>query len=557
MPHFLGIDTSTTATKALILDDLGRQVAVAAAEYPLSTPRPLWAEQDPELWWKAAQGAIRQALADSGLQAADIRAIGLTGQMHGLVLLDGEGRVLRPAILWNDQRSAAECEEIRRRIGLEGLVRATGNDAFAGFTAPKILWVRKHEPELYARIRQVLLPKDYLRYRLTGTYATDKAGAGGTLLLDLATRDWSTPVLEALQITADWLPPTHEGTEVTGTLHAEAARVTGLAAGTPVVAGGGDQAAQAVGVGAVEPGVVALTLGTSGVIFASTAEPLVEARGRLHAFPHALPGRWHVMGVMLSAAGSLRWYRDAVAPEESFENLLAAAGKVEHERLVELGGELFRKLPAASADGASAQSGCYAQGDLRKERDLEQVHLILGLPGISYHDDDFYALQILSATLGGGMSSRLFQEVREKRGLAYSVFSFAACYRDTGVFGIYAGTGEEQTAELVPVLCDELTSLIESASEEEIARARAQLKASMMMGLESCFAQSEDIARQLLIFGRRIPQEETIAEIDAVDAKAIKRVGERLIEGARPSLAAVGPVGKLPGLDDVARRLAA
>ncbi len=242
------------------------------------------------------------------------------------------------------------------------------------------------------------------------------------------------------------------------------------------------------------------------------------------------------------------------APEKM---ILAASGKVEHDRLVDLGDRLFQGLPATSSDDADVQTGRYAQGDLRKERDLEQVHLILGLPGVSYHDDDFYALQILSATLGGGMSSRLFQEVREKRGLAYSVFSFAACYRDTGVFGIYAGTGEEQTAELVPVLCDELTSLIGSASEEEIARARAQLKASMMMGLESCFAQSEDIARQLLIFGRRIPQEETIAEIDAVDAHAIKRVGERLIEGARPSLAAIGPVSKLPGLDQVERRLAA
>ncbi|MEM7045438.1 MAG: pitrilysin family protein [Pseudomonadota bacterium] len=242
------------------------------------------------------------------------------------------------------------------------------------------------------------------------------------------------------------------------------------------------------------------------------------------------------------------------APERM---IFAASGKVEHERLVDLGAELFQKLPARSSGNGEVEMGRYAPGDLRKDRDLEQVHLILGLPAFSYHDDDFYALQVLSAMLGGGMSSRLFQEVREKRGLAYSVFSFAACYRDTGVFGIYAGTGEEQTAELVPVLCDELTALMNNASEEELARARAQLKASMMMGLESCFAQSEDIARQLLIFGRRIPQEETIAEIDAVDAEAIRRVGERLIDGARPTLAAIGPVSKLPELDAVEQRLAA
>ncbi len=242
------------------------------------------------------------------------------------------------------------------------------------------------------------------------------------------------------------------------------------------------------------------------------------------------------------------------APERM---VLSAAGKVDHDQLVDLGAKLFRKLPATTSAGAEVEAGSYARGDLRKERELEQVHLILGLPAFSYHDDDFYALQIYSAMLGGGMSSRLFQEVREKRGLAYSVFSFAACYKDTGVFAIYAGTGEEQTPELVPVLCDELLSLMNQASDEELSRAKAQLKASMMMGLESCFAQSEDIARQLLIFGRRIPQEETIAEIDAVDAEAIRRVGERLIEGMRPSLAAIGPVNKLPSLDSVQRRLVA
>ena len=242
------------------------------------------------------------------------------------------------------------------------------------------------------------------------------------------------------------------------------------------------------------------------------------------------------------------------APERM---ILAAAGKVEHDRLVDLGAELFKKLPATSAKANGVEAGQYTRGDLRKQRDLEQVHLILGLPAFSYHDNDFHALQVLSVMLGGGMSSRLFQEVRENRGLAYSVFSFAACYQDTGVFGIYAGTGEEQTAELVPVLCDEFRSLTSSASEEELSRARAQLKASLMMGLESCFAQSEDLARQLMIFGRRIPHEETIAEIDAVDAEAIRRVGERLIEGNRPSLAAIGPIGRLPDLDAVERRLAA
>lgn len=328
MSHFLGIDVSTTATKAVLIDSSGRIVATGSSAYDLSTPRPRWAEQEPDLWWDACRSAIRQTLEAGDVEAGAIGGIGLTGQMHGLVLLDDEGRVLRPAILWNDQRADAECSEIRQRLGVEELVRITGNDAFPGFSAPKLLWVRRHEPECYQRVRQILLPKDYLRYRLTGEFATDRAGAGGTLLLDLERRDWSAKVLEALDIPASWLPPTHEGTEITGELTVAAADATGLAAGTPVVAGAGDQAAQAVGVGAVEPGVLAVTLGTSGVVFATTERPLTDPVGRLHSFPHAVPGRWHVMGVMLSAAGSLRWYREIVAPEISYDRLLAEAETV-------------------------------------------------------------------------------------------------------------------------------------------------------------------------------------------------------------------------------------
>ncbi|MDX1740592.1 MAG: xylulokinase, partial [Rhodothermales bacterium] len=228
-----------------------------------------------------------------------------------------------------DQRAADQCDHIRERVGRMQLVEQTGNDAFPGFTAPKLLWVRDHEPDNYRDVAQVLLPKDYVRFRLTGEYATDKAGAGGTLLLDLALRDWSRHVLDALEIPSTWLPPTFEGPEVTGHLSQHAAEAIGLAEGTPVVAGGGDQAAQAVGVGAVVPGVIALTLGTSGVVFTSCDEPKVEAEGRVHAFPHAVPDQWHVMGVMLSAAGSLRWYRDAVAPNAEYPILLREAEEVD------------------------------------------------------------------------------------------------------------------------------------------------------------------------------------------------------------------------------------
>lgn len=328
MAYFLGIDVSTTATKALLIDDDGIVVATAADEYTFETPKPLWSEQHPHLWWNGAIRSIQEALKDAGVSGGEIAGIGLTGQMHGLVVLDADGEVLRPAILWNDQRTAAECDEIRQKVGRDDLISITGNEALTGFTAPKLLWVRNHEPEIYRQIRSVLLPKDYVRYRLTGGYATDRAGAAGTLLLDLKKRDWSDEVLARLDVSRDWLPSTHEGPEVTGTISEAAAEATGLTAGTPVVGGGGDQSAQAVGVGAVREGIVALTLGTSGVVFASVDEPFVDPEGRLHSFCHAVPGRWHLMGVMLSAAGSLRWYRDTVAPKESFSELLEPAENV-------------------------------------------------------------------------------------------------------------------------------------------------------------------------------------------------------------------------------------
>ncbi|MEZ4701416.1 MAG: xylulokinase [Rhodothermales bacterium] len=328
MPYFIGIDSSTTATKALIMDESGAVAGVASSEYPYDTPRPLWSEQDPHYWWKGTVDSVRAVIGKTGIDPKEIAGIGLTGQMHGLVLLDAHGEVIRPALLWNDQRTGAECDEIRERVGKERLIQLTGNDALTGFTAPKVLWVRNNEPEHYSRIAQMLLPKDYVRYRLTGDYATDRAGAAGTLLLDVRSRDWSPDVLEALDIPRHWLPDTHEGPEITGRVSADAAAVLGIPAGIPVVGGGGDQAAQAVGVGAVEEGIVALTLGTSGVVFASANQPAIEPEGRLHGFCHAVPGRWHMMGVMLSAAGSLRWHRDTIAPGIDFEELVTAAADI-------------------------------------------------------------------------------------------------------------------------------------------------------------------------------------------------------------------------------------
>jgi len=325
---FLGIDVSTTGAKALLIDEKGAVVASATTPLALSTPKPLWSEQDPREWWSGTTASIRRALAEAGAGAADVATVGLTGQMHGLVLLDGAREVLRPAILWNDQRTGAQCDAIRERMGGRArLVKETGNDALTGFTAPKILWVREHEPAVYAKARLVLLPKDYVRLRLTDVAAMDKADGSGTLLFDLGRRGWSQEVLDKLEIPAEWLPPTYEGPEVTGRVTASAAAATGLREGTPVVAGGGDQAAGAVGAGAVRPGVVALTLGTSGVVFVTTDKPLVEPEGRLHAFCHAVPGKWHFMGVTLSAAGSLQWYHDTLAGTESFDALVDEAGQ--------------------------------------------------------------------------------------------------------------------------------------------------------------------------------------------------------------------------------------
>jgi xylulokinase len=346
----VGLDVGTTGVKALAVGPSGEIVARAEREYPLSTPRAGWAEQDPEDWWRGAEAALAE------VGAREAAGIGLSGQMHGLVALDAADSVLRPAILWNDQRTAAECAEIEERVGLSRLIELTGNRALPGFTAPKLLWLRKHEPDAFARIAHVLLPKDYVRLRLTGERAIDATDASGTLLFDVARRRWSAEVLEALELPLDWVPRALESPEVSGV----------TADGVPVAAGAGDQAAGALGVGVDRPGPLSVVLGTSGVVFAALTRFATDPAARLHAFCHAVPGSWHAMGVMLSAAGSLRWLRDAAAREKTFDELVGDAERwpAGAEGLLFLPYLAGERTPHADPDARGAFVGLSIRHDL-------------------------------------------------------------------------------------------------------------------------------------------------------------------------------------------------
>ena len=311
MSVFVGIDIGTSGTKTLAINEKGRILAVATAEYPSYHPRPLWSEQDPEDWWKATVKTIRAVVKKGRLKPADVKAIGLSGQMHGSVFLDRKDCVVRRAILWNDQRTAAECEEIERRAGgRRKLIRMVANPALPGFTAPKILWLRNHEPRHFDRTRKILLPKDEIRRRLTGEYATEVSDASGMLLLDVARRRWSKPLLSALELDRELFAKCYESEDVTGTLTREAAKKLGLSTDCIVVGGAGDCAAGAVGNGIVRRGALSTSIGTSGVVFVHSDKAKVDPQGRLHTFCHAVRGKWHMMGVSLSAGGSLQWFRN-------------------------------------------------------------------------------------------------------------------------------------------------------------------------------------------------------------------------------------------------------
>jgi xylulokinase len=330
MGIFLGIDTGTSGTKAVLIDETGSLLASDLQEYALSTPRPQWAEQHPDTdWWQAAIQAIQGVLAKAGKTGAEVTGVGLTGQMHGSVFLDKHFKVLRPALLWCDARTGAECAQITEKLGgTQGCYELLGQPVFTSFTAPKILWLRTHEPQVYEQVAQVLLPKDYIRFRLTGELAAEVSDASGTSLFDVRKRTWSAEALTKLEIPREWLPRVVESPELTGTISAEAAVLTGLKAGTPVVGGGGDQAAGAVGCGVVSTGQVVSSLGTSGVVFAHSDTAAIDPQMRVQTFCHAVPGAWAQMGCVISAGGSLRWYRDTFAAGRGYDAITAEAATV-------------------------------------------------------------------------------------------------------------------------------------------------------------------------------------------------------------------------------------
>lgn len=362
----LGIDVGTGGSRALVTDEAGRVVDSATVEHePFASPQTGWAEQDAHDWWRASAEAVRSLLAHGVVSADEIGCVGLTGQMHGAVLLDEREEVLRPAIIWCDVRTDAQCRAITERVGASRLIELVLNPALAGFTLPKLMWVRDNEPELWARVRTVLLPKDYVRLRLTGDKATDVADASGTLLLDVRRREWSREMLEQAEIDERLLPRVFESTEVTGRVSAAGAEATGLREGTPVVAGAGDQAAGAVGMGIVRPGAVSATIGTSGVVFAATDRPALDPGGRVHTFCHAVTARWHVMGVTQAAGLSLRWFRDRFGAG-------ADDGRDAYERLIE-------EASGAPAGSEGAVWAPYLMGERTPHLDPHARAALIGL----------------------------------------------------------------------------------------------------------------------------------------------------------------------------------
>jgi xylulokinase len=415
MSHlWLGIDIGTGGSRAILVDERGKiRATCSAAHQDVIMERPLWAEQDPCDWWSAAQKAIRGAIEQAGVTGKDIAGVGLSGQMHGLVMLDAGNQVIRPALIWCDQRSQAQVDEINKIVGREAILSYIANPVLTGFTLPKLLWVRENDPASYARTRHVLLPKDYIRFELTGEFASEVSDASGTALFDVVNRCWSKPMIEALNLDAGWLPRVFESSEVTGRISAAAAALTGLVAGTPVAGGGGDQAASAVGNGIVEAGLVSCTVGTSGVVFAHTDTASYDPGGRVHTFCHAVPGAWHVMGVTQGAGLSLQWLRNELFPGKSYDELTALAATAEPGSqglfwLPYLMGERTPHLDASARGGWVGLTARQTRADLVRSL----------LEGVSYSQKDCLdiitgmGIPVASVRLsGGGARSHFWRQM--------------------------------------------------------------------------------------------------------------------------------------------------
>lgn len=372
MGYLLGIDLGTSGTKTVLFDLEGRAICSASREYPMDQPRIGWAEQDPEDWVRATFDTIEETVKKSGVNPRDIMGMGLSGQMHGMVLLDAEDKVLRPAIIWCDQRTARECKQMEDLVGRERLIEITANPAMTGFTASKVMWVKNNQPEIFERTRKVLLPKDYVRLRLTGEYATEVSDASGMQFLDVPRRAWSREVLDKLGVPYEWMPQVYESYEISGKLTAAAAEKTGLWTGMPVAGGGGDNAAGAVGTGVVRPGVAFCTIGTSGVVFAHSNTPDIDPQCRIHTLCHAVPGAWHTMGVVQSAGLSLRWFRDEFcAPEVA--------------RALEEGRDVYDVMSSEAAQVAPGSSGLiylpYLMGERSPHMDPVAKGVFFGISG--------------------------------------------------------------------------------------------------------------------------------------------------------------------------------
>jgi xylulokinase len=411
---WMGIDVGTGGTRALVVDDRGRiRAGFTAPHEDMRMERPLWAEQRPEDWWDATVQAVRGALAQARISGRDVRGVGLSGQMHGLVILDADRNVIRPSLIWCDQRSQQQVDYINRTVGRANILTYTANPVLTGFTLPKLLWVRDNEPQLYERVRHMLLPKDYVRFRLTGEFATDVSDASGTALFDVVNRRWSSSMIDALALDPAILPKCYESVEVTGAISASVTGLTGLLAGTPVVGGGGDQASSAVGNGIVEAGVVSCTLGTSGVVFAHMEQVSYDLSGRVHTFCHAVPGKWHVMGVTQGAGLSLQWFRNQVARGLDYDAITAEAAKAPAGAqglfwLPYLMGERTPHLDAAARGGWIGLTASHTRADLARAV----------IEGVSYSQKDCLdIIEQLGVTVnsvrvsGGGGRSPFWRQV--------------------------------------------------------------------------------------------------------------------------------------------------